>query len=445
MTVFFITTLPIARFDLGPLPVYISDFLVAVLLDLYLRSRESRPAVYRPITLLTLLFFYMILVSELNGYFTYRNTAASLYMFIRYSLGISLVLILPGFIETRNQLNFILKALLLGMLLNGAVTLLTSLPPTRAWVLKMVFNIPFIVPRSGSIESGMTRHAADAAIRGRSLLGATNMTGGFLSALFPLSIVAIHFFKNESFWKRVAWIACIVTPLGALATYSRGTWLGIGAIIFLFGVVGLAGGRRIFVPVALLVFLIISVIEIPSQFLFFERIQRSTERALNHEEHDVAETERFHSFTEPFDYLAYNSSYLLFGEGSVGGKLRGRGLIQSVNQRQNRYKSEDGDLATHSAFSMAFYNFGLIAAFAHVGIMFFAYRLIIRNIRLTSNLYSEHKILWQALLGCWVGLTPWWLFGHAATSIPRGSMFFFCMVALLLTFEKLRQKEMEEK
>ena len=53
-------------------------------------------------------------------------------------------------------------------------------------------------------------------------------------------------------------------------------------------------------------------------------------------------------------------------------------------------------------------------------------------------IYLKHiKMIWQAFLMSWTGLTLWWLGGHAIVGEPRGAMLMFFMCGLLVAIEKL--------
>jgi hypothetical protein len=108
--------------------------------------------------------------------------------------------------------------------------------------------------------------------------------------------------------------------------------------------------------------------------------------------------------------------------------------------RYGRTGSEKPYYAHHSAFAKAYYGYGLPGALCHVFLMFYALALILRNLRYSKRIDSKESLTWQILLAVWFGLLPWWLFGHAAASTARGSMFFFFIFSIFLTCEQLRLK-----
>ena len=144
------------------------------------------------------------------------------------------------------------------------------------------------------------------------------------------------------------------------------------------------------------------------------------------------ERARFFSYTQPFEHLLENPSWLIAGAGSAGGKMAERGAIGS-----SLYAT--GRIADHSVFARAYIDYGLPGALCHVFLMLFALALILRNLKYTKHTDQEEHLVWQMLLAVWLGgLLPWWLFGHMAVSTARGSMFLFFIFAIFLTCEQLR-------
>jgi O-antigen ligase len=106
-------------------------------------------------------------------------------------------------------------------------------------------------------------------------------------------------------------------------------------------------------------------------------------------------------------------------------------LRRSLEMDERSY--DEGSLATHSSFSMAYYLFGLPAAICHLLLIYAALRRIVQRLRKSGS-----PVYWQLFLGTYVCMIPWLLFEHGATSNPRGSMFFFFVTGLVLaaqTFE----------
>jgi len=434
IAVFFITTLPMARIDAGPVPFYFVDGLVAVSLLMALQHSKVRwQGISRRITLTAGIFFGFVCLSEIRGMLSYQFITPAIYMIFRYGLGVALILIIPRIVNTQRDFQTILKTAVVGMLVTGSLTILSSLPQTRPFVAETVFSheILYSLGNKHLYKASIFRGGFDYAIRGSSLAGSVNITGGFLCALWPIAFLAYRKFKYEKKWRQISFLACIITPFGALLTYSRTAWLGIALVAFLIGILGYTGRRRIIIIAAALGLLIVNNVGLHSRYFFYDRIERSMERTLAEPFKDKASYERFLSYTQPFQHLLENPIWFIAGAGSAGRKMAIRGILDHLFYGE-------GDLATHSAFSMAYFNFGFLGAISHVLLMVFAFALILRNIRHSRSSEPEERLPWHALMAVWLGLIPWWLFGHGATSLPRGSMFFFLIFSIMLTCEKLR-------
>jgi len=400
--VFLLTALQKAGIKIGPMPLYFAEGVLLLLLF----SVRHRP---EP----ELLF-------------------PAMYQIARYGLGISLIFALPLLIKTPQQFQVVLKAAVVGMLFTGFLTIFSSLPPTRP-IAKFVFSNPLLSPTGDRILVKKSEFkGTDVTTRGISLIGPATATGAYLCILWPLGLLAYRRIDSNTKWKGLSLLACFVTPLGALATYSRGAWLGILLIIGLIGFFGYSTSRRIIILFAVLVMIIVSHVGLESEFFLVERIEKRTMATINDPYGSGGESSRFLSYTDPFKHLLKNPSWLLVGTGSAGSKMAERGAIDSLNYGK-------GELATHSIFGWAYYAYGLPGALCHVFLMLFALTLILWNLKYTKHTDQEERLTWQTLLAVWLGgLLPWWLFGHAAVSTARGSMLLFFIFAIFLTCEQLR-------
>jgi len=165
-----------------------------------------------------------------------------------------------------------------------------------------------------------------------------------------------------------------------------------------------------------------------------DRIVKASQRTLTQPFEDRGTTERLLSFIEPFAHLWENPFWLIMGAGRTGQRMSRRGNIEAQ-------LFDEGGLATHSAFALAYYSFGFPAAICQVLLMLFGFRLILRRLRFLEKPNQEHVLIWQSLLMAWCGMALWWFSGHAIVGEPRGAMLFFFMYGLLLTFDKLQTQD----
>ena len=112
-----------------------------------------------------------------------------------------------------------------------------------------------------------------------------------------------------------------------------------------------------------------------------------------------------------------------------------------IRRNLNKLLYDEEELATHSAFAMVFYNFGLLGAMCHVFLMVFLFSHILKNVVRTWRLTITEFIPWQTLLAVWVAILPWWLFTPNAGGMARGSMFFFFIISVILVVDNLSMQQ----
>lgn len=423
-------SIPKLRLVIGA-PLYFVDALAAGLLAYTLSpaSRTWRPE--SPILKVVGIYLFFVIVSEIRGMVAYDTPAQSMYMMVRWLLAASLAFSVPRLIASEAGVRIVLKGVVISLLFTAFVVIGYSLGPTRDLVVRLVFNTDFINPGWESlIRAAAVTGEGEAAMRGRSPIGAATMTAGFLAIAWPLSFAAYRNFRANHYWRLAALVASLLAPIAMLMTYGRAAWLMVGAIAGLAAFFNLAGARRNLILGTCVLVVALTQIKFDSSLLFVDRVTREANISLERPMQDKSTRERLLSFVEPFGHLLDNPVWLFAGSGRAGKKALSHGLIE-----EQLY--EEGQLATHSGFAMAYYSFGFMAALCQVAILLLGYRLILRRLRLVGQWAAELRISWQSLLMSWVGMTLWWSAGHAIVGEPRGAMLQFLMVGLLVTLDKL--------
>ena len=432
--VFFLTALQLARVKIGPLPLYFVEVILCILIfrapktQVSFRSKNSRR-----ILTVSKIFFFCVILGEIRGAVSYNFVSPAIYQIFRYGLGIYLIIYLPRIVRNKHQFSVILKAAVLGMLVTSSLSIFSSLPPTRPIVMT-VFSIKILNP-SGSkgLETYTAVRGTDHGIRGISLIGPATFTGAYLCTLWPLGILAHRRLTLERKFKQFALLACIFVPIGSMLTYSRSSWLGISIIICLIGVLGFSGNRRIIIILLTITLTILSQIGLNSSFLYMERMEKRGATAFVDPMAHGDVRERYLSYTQPFDHLLNNPSWFIAGAGSAGDKMAERGVVSKLIYNQEK-------LATHSAIAWSYYGYGVIGSICHILLILLTIELIRSNIYSSRRIDIEEIQSWQLFLAAWLGgILPWWLFGHGIVSSARGSMFFFFMIALFLTYDNLQE------
>jgi hypothetical protein len=411
------------------IPLYLVDLLLVFLFFIAVQRPKISLRLSGPIPQLAGIYTIFVCLGETRGIIEYGAFAESAYMMGIFCLAISLVYIVPKMIRTPDNLVVVFKGILLGLLVTSVIVVLYSLGATRPLVAGTIFSWDFLNPGGARYLHFMENMGGEGATRGTSLIGAATLTAGFLGTMWPVAFLAAQWSGLGIRWQKVAVLVSVISPLGLLATYGRTAWLIVIVIGIMAGIFGFGGGRRkVFILVSLCL-LIAYVYGEQSDLFMMNRLKARTQATINAPLEDPAERERFASYFEPFEHLSENPAWLIAGAGRTGGKLIGRGQLDTQ-------LFDEGALATHSAFAMAYYAFGLPGAICQVLLMLSALRLILKQLKAYGK-DRQQQLIWQVLLMTWSGLLFWWLTGHAAVGEPRGVMLLFFWFGLLLACSRL--------
>lgn len=410
-----LTSAPRMNVQLGPVPLYVIDLLV--LLMLYAAMRAPRfGAGKRPFQALVLSIFSFAVLSEGGAFLISGGSIEAIYILGRTVLAFSVFFSVGQLVRTPGDLQRVLKAVLVGLLITALLMILTSLPMTRPAISKIAFSTTFLEPAAES-STLLRRYIeeSEGAQRGRTLVGVSIMGATFVNVAWPLAAILAVWPYAVGLWRRVAVFACLIAPMAVLMSYSRGPILGSILMVLTVLALGLGYVRRSFLIPVLLGALAISAIGVNSGLFFFDRLVNRTQAMFTDPFADERESERVLAYVEPFKHVKENPRFLILGEGSQPGKV---GI-----------RSEQGDKATHALFAKAYYSYGMVAAVLyHVLILSMLFYALwhVRNRGAGLGLLYSH-----ALIACVVALLPWAAFGHAIVSAPRGAMLFFFVVGLL--------------
>jgi O-antigen ligase len=303
----------------------------------------------------------------------------------------------------------------------------TSLPMTRAFATDVFLSNSFLEPAADSV-SQQYADAGEGGVRGRTLVGVSILGASFINACWPLAALLVRWPGSIGIWRALALAACVLAPMGVLMSYSRGPILGSVLIILAAFFIGLRYIRRgIIFPVAVGV-LVVLFVGVGSQIFFFDRLTNRTAAMFEEPLENERETERVLAYVEPFEHVAENPRFLFFGEG-----------IATRYSGSNRRAEQEGK-ATHAVFAMAYYAYGMLAAFLYMSLLFRA--LFHVGQKAIFEQRTLPGFLSQPLLLCLIALLPWVAFGHAAVSTPRGAMLFFLIFGLVTSlahFQKPRR------
>ena len=412
--VFVLLAIPKANVRIGPVPVYLIDLMVLALLLLIQRFPPARPG-QRRFTGAIGMILLLALGSELVGALTFDTARESIYVAGRTALALAVFFVTSQMVRTPRDVEIVLRAVVLGLLVTASLMILTSLPMTRRTVSDLVFSQSVLDPATPEVRDAFGETATG--IRGKTLVGVSILGATFINAAWPLAALFLRWpWRVDPLWRALALIACLLAPMGVLMSYSRGPILGSILIVVCALLLGLRFVRKgLVLPVAVGALVVLSV-GVTSQVFFFDRLFKRSQAVFDAPFADERESERILSYVEPFEHLASNPRFLVLGEGTA---IRYADTAAAT--------AEQAGQATHAVLAMAYYSYGMTAA-----VLYFV--LLLRGLALAGSLSRQRGsvvgMLSQSVFLSLVALVPWIVFGHAAVSTPRGAMLLFFVLGL---------------
>jgi len=416
MFVFVLTAVPKMNVRVGPIPLYFIDALV-ILIVFYASKRPGFGVNPRPFQWIVSALFGFAMIGEFVGFIYTGSIFEHAYQAGRITLAFLVFYATGQLIRTAEDLELVIKAAALGVIVTASIMILTSLPQTRDIVASLVLDHSFLDPAGERIaERYLSKD--DSGARGRTLIGVSILGASFINMSWPLAALLYSWPGKIGRWRTVAMVACFLAPMGVLMSYSRGPIVGSILIILFALFFGLKRVRKgIMLPVIAGTVLVL-LVGVNSQVFFFERLTNRTAAVFNDPLADERESERLLAYIEPFGHLIENPQFLIAGQGVAINKSR-------------RVVPEVAGKSNHALFAISYYANGMIAALLYmflVGSAFFYALQHVKGRRSGIGQYYSH-----ALLACVLALAPWTAFTHAIVSQPRAGMMFFFIFGLLTT------------
>ncbi len=424
LTVLVLCAAPRAGIKVGPAPLYLVDLLLFVTAVLAFYRPSKTPSDARRVYVWMGIYLIAISIGQFNAYLTYGAIIEPAYVFVRYVLSFSLLLSVVRIIQSPPELIFTIKMAMVGVLITSLITIGVSLPFTRSIVQSQILSNKLLEP--ADVNDKLDRLSdEEKGTRGRSLIGASTMTGGFLNVLWPLSVLLLitrrYFpgFVVSSHWIRITAFLC---AFATILTYGRGAILGLAMAGFVILSLGKGGSKKNLLVLALGAVIVIGSIGVESEIFYFDRVVKKTVVLLDGDFTDDNEQGRVRSFVEPWFYLLDHPESIILGQGNTRGKV---GRIA---------------FAAHFSLAAAYHYFGLIGAFAFVILNLLPYLLLIQAMRISPP-DSFAQNFSRMMIAAFVAMIPWLVLGHAAASMPRGSMLFFFVIGLAIVARRFAQVE----
>lgn len=412
-------SVPRLNVKIGPIPVYFIDLVAILMLYVAMRSGPF-PGRHRPFASIIVLLLVLALLSESSTIIQVGGSIEGIYIVARTLIAFSIFYSVGQLIRTHADVQLLIKAATVGLIVTGSLTILTSLSATRPFVSELLFSNRFLEPAADSLLERILLSTEDA-IRGRSLVGVSILGATFINICWPLAALLAIWPGRLGMWRAAAMLACILAPAAVFMSYSRGPILGMILLLVLALFFGVGRIRRMFlVPVSIASLVVLSI-GIDSELFKVDRLVNRTNAIFDNPYSDERESERLLAYIEPFEHVAQNPSFALIGEGVAPHRLGLRG--------------EQRGKATHALFAKAYYSYGLIAACLYIVLMFNLLYFCVWHLMNRKDFFGRYFA--SALLAGVVAIVPWAAFGHAIVSTPRGTMAFFLLVGLLSTLRAM--------
>jgi len=414
--VFMLTAVPKINIRVGPVPLYFIDILL-VLVIFYASKRPGFGPTPRPFQWIVLSIFGFAMVSELIGFIYTGSIFEHAYQAARITLSFLVFYATGQLIRTSEDLELVIKAASLGVIVTASLMILTSLPQTRDFTASTFLNHNFLDP-AGERAAEKYLEKGDEGVRGRTLVGVSILGASFINMAWPLAALLYSWPGKIGRWRTVAMVACLLAPMGVLMSYSRGPIIGTVLIILFALFFGLKRVRKgIMLPV-MAGTIVILLVGVNSQIFFFERLTNRTAAVFDDPFADKRESERILAYVEPFEHVIENPVFLIAGQGVAINKSRT--VVPEVAGK-----------SSHALFAISYFANGMTAALLYMFLLASAFFYALQHVKARRSGIGEYYS--HALLACVLGLAPWTIFGHAMISQPRGGMMLFFIFGLLTT------------
>ncbi|MEM6328245.1 MAG: hypothetical protein AAF791_14110, partial [Bacteroidota bacterium] len=387
-----LTSAPLARIYVGPIPINFIDVLVVGLFGLMWAGLIKPISLKRssPVPLLVLLYFLFLLGAWIRELTEYKLALEPLYMLIRFSLGMSMVVLLPYIIKNRRDLDGVLKMTMIGITFASAFAILYSLP--QFGIVRLFLNEGSVL-FPGRARAKLDNLAMVRVDRAMSPIGGPNVTACWFVLWFPLAMMVWRTKIWGNRWAAFAMVVTFLTLGGALLTYGRSTLL---ALVLVAAVV--IGFRlfRSWLTMASLVFgtvVFVLVVGLASSQFDFDLVVMKFERMLD--DPTVAHTDaaRIASYTTILPFLEENPVWFVAGMGVMGNRGVRLGLLE---QGDLILRLENGEI--HSMFAASFFHYGFLAMLVFTAIaLYCGSRCLVMALRKEG----PYLMYWQYLFAAW--------------------------------------------
>jgi len=386
-------TFPKLNLNFAGIPLYIIDFLL--ILNWLVVDRKNQKSLDKIIFTIFFSSIFFICISELFAFLTLNYSIEPFYSLIRTLLTYSLLILLFRRIQSEQEFYRAFIWVVRFSLVTVLLVVLSSIPQTRDFITKNVFELSFLDPAKGFLDK-WDKADIDEVLRGRSLIGVSIITGYYLVFVYVLNMIVTKINRN-SLSRITQKIFQYIIIIGVLFTNSRGPILTL-ILVILVDFLYLNSFRKIssIVISSVIIIGITFVFDLSDLELYFNRVIDGSEKLIDgNEGFGESENERLLAYIEPFEVIGRNLFLIFFGLG--------------ISER-NIIDFQGRNLSDHAVFASAIYSYGLIFALLFISLLGY---LIFKMIN-SSSVYRPNQVQF------FVVIFIWQLLGHAIISETRG-------------------------
>jgi len=424
LVVFVLIGMPRLNIKFGSVPLYTIDVLLLVTFIYAMRLPRIRRD-RMPLSGFVIVIMVFAVLGELASLINFGQPLQPIYLIVREMLAFSLFFSASRIVRTSTDIQAIAKSALLGVIITASMMIMSSLAPTRA-ISNFFFSFSFLEPASAETVRGYA--LIEHAMRGRSLVGVSIMSGAFLNVCWPLVALLYRWPGLSIGWRHLALTGTLLAPFGVVMGYSRGALIGLALVVLGLLFFGSSRSRRGVVIATMLALTVFSSVGWNSSFFFFDRIENRVTAMVEDPYSDARETERIYAYTQPFKHVLEHPRFLFIGEG-----LSPRRIPGAVSERDGK--------AYHALFAAAYYAYGMVASFIYMGLLIVALIFLWKHVRRLAGSNTIGELYSHAMFASFFGLLPWLVFGHAVVTVPHGTMLCFLVLGLIASLKNFETKK----
>ena len=415
--VFMLLAAPRARIGPAGIPVYLFDVLGVLAFALAYTLPYPTGAFIRRAKNLFAAFMVLILISQINCAVLLTSTTNAAYMAARYVSSGMLAVAFYKLAARRESFDLLIKTIIAGSCFSAAFSILSSLPFTRS-LIEPLLRADFLNPAAKFV-----RLDSQYAMRGNTLIGTSTITAGFLASMWPIvACMPLIAAGPSSVWNRFRGAMAALVAFGALATYSRGGLVALGAACAVLLVKGSVKTRRASTALIVAVCAVAYMAPKDSDALMIDRYDKRFGAMIDGvraggQFESSNEAGRFQSYIYPFLWVLDHPEAAIMGYGNDAGKRTkfNRGTVPWYD--------------SHALVPRTMYQFGAVAAVILVWLLTSTVTGLGRQRAGDSEASTQAS---ASIYAMFAAASIWFLVGHAAISTTRGFTLTMIMIALAL-------------